>query len=172
MRSSVQVHGRDLKIPNAAFPVFQADLRDLWVIIPGRMGLFGGIRTQLWITGGGCSSQAPPSHPPAPPLFPRPPASLYPPASGSRFPVTAAAPACRRSHRRSQVRILLLTHASSASRTGQLNPGPVSPLLMLLTSLFPPQPSVKAPPQTKVTGQPGPFTHVRRSATTCKQAHF
>lgn len=100
--------------------------------------------------GGGDAPLKPLRHtPPAPPLFPRPPASLYPPASGSRFPVTAAAPACRRSHRRSQVRILLLTHASSASRTGQLNPGPVSPLLMLLTSLFPPQPSVKAPPKLK-----------------------
>lgn len=94
--------------------------------------------------GGNASLKPPPTHTHT--LFPRPPASLYPPASGSRFSVTAAAPACRRSRRRSQVRILLLTHASSASRTGQLNTGPVSPLLMLLTSLFPPRPSVKAPP--------------------------
>lgn len=67
MRPSAQVHGRDLKIPNAAFPAFQADLRDLWVIIPGRMGLFGGIRTQLWITGEGDAPLKPLRAPPPPP---------------------------------------------------------------------------------------------------------
>lgn len=74
---------------------------------------------------------------------------LYSPACDSRFrALPHQSYGCHHSHHQSQVRILLLTHANSASRTGQLNPDLVSPLLMPLTSLCPLQPSVKPQPKS------------------------